>query len=250
MSLNAAALRLMREKGLSLDDVVEIAAAMESRSKAAERQSRYRQRKRDVTRDVTPPLNEDTSNPPVDKPEPDGSGQKPPSEIDQAVEAWNAMAGRTGLKPIRTLNAARRTALKARLRVYGLAEVLAAIERIERSDFCAGRTDRWKGASFDFLISDSKFLRLIEGNYDNRDGSSGKPAAPLPPEEAASLAELSKARDTLPLDEWHRMRAAHFSRFGKSESGERSRGPPRPVAATIDAIVKRMSVDNERGAGG
>lgn len=77
MTFNAAALKLMLEKGLSLGDVCEIAAANELRSSAAERQARYRQRKRDVTRDVTPAPNErDILTPTrVEKTEPKGSSK-------------------------------------------------------------------------------------------------------------------------------------------------------------------------------
>ena len=92
---------------------------------------------------------------------------KPP-EIGQVVLAWNAMTAGTALKPVRRLNATRRRSLCARLREHGLETVLEAIQRIKKSDFCAGRTDRWTGADFDFLISDSKFLKIIEGSYDNR----------------------------------------------------------------------------------
>lgn len=87
MSLNAAALRLMAQKGLSIDDVVEIAAAMEARSPGAERQKRYRDKQRaernerDVTGDVTPPPKERDQNPLPPASEPNGSfaGARPKS---------------------------------------------------------------------------------------------------------------------------------------------------------------------------
>lgn len=58
MSLSAAALRLMAAKGLSIEDIIEIAECCEAKSSGAERQARYRERKAnrnesDVTRDVT-----------------------------------------------------------------------------------------------------------------------------------------------------------------------------------------------------
>lgn len=86
MNLNAAALRLMAEKGLTLLDVAEIVAANEVKSDttATERQRRCRANKkamshRDVTRD---PPNDIYSNPPEHTPiEPNGSiapkGRKP-----------------------------------------------------------------------------------------------------------------------------------------------------------------------------
>lgn len=52
MSFNAASLSLLREKGLSLDDVIEVATAMESTkdNTNAERQRRYRDRRRKTIR--------------------------------------------------------------------------------------------------------------------------------------------------------------------------------------------------------
>jgi hypothetical protein len=85
VSLNAASLKLMVEKGLSANDIVEIAEAMEgSRSSAAERQARYRKNKKqrdvtngDVTRDVTPPPNERDNLTPVDVSEAEASSHQP-----------------------------------------------------------------------------------------------------------------------------------------------------------------------------
>jgi hypothetical protein len=59
VSLNAAALRVLVEKGLSAGDIVELAEAMEVRkdATAAERQARHREKVKaecdSVTRDVT-----------------------------------------------------------------------------------------------------------------------------------------------------------------------------------------------------
>lgn len=64
MSLTASAIRMLAEKGLSALDIAEIAEANEpKRTAGADRQKRYRDNKRDVTRNVTPP-NDIYSNPP------------------------------------------------------------------------------------------------------------------------------------------------------------------------------------------
>jgi hypothetical protein len=74
MTLTAAAIRLLAEKGLSALDIADVAEAMQPvRSANAERQKRYRDNKRNVTRNVTPP-NDIYSNPPEHNPiEPNGS---------------------------------------------------------------------------------------------------------------------------------------------------------------------------------
>lgn len=75
MTLTAAAIKIMAEKGLTAHDLAEIAAANEKRADptAAARQARRRARKVESQRDVTrDPPNDNSSNPPVITPKPDG----------------------------------------------------------------------------------------------------------------------------------------------------------------------------------
>ena len=171
---------LLAVKALEARDQVDAerkARAAEKKRNERERKQQSREQQSRERRGTVAPVSPDPfpndiySNPISDKPSPDGDGKSRPSEADQVVWAWNAMAAGTALKPIRKLNANRRRSLYARLREHGLETVLDAIQRIRKSDFCAGRTDRWTGANFDFLISDSKFLKIIEGSYDNRAGT-------------------------------------------------------------------------------
>jgi len=65
MSLNAAALKIMADKGLSIADVIEIAEAMEKKADRtnAERQARHRAKRNAVTVTRDPPNDIDISNP-------------------------------------------------------------------------------------------------------------------------------------------------------------------------------------------
>ncbi|WP_144061994.1 hypothetical protein [Sphingomonas sp. MM-1] len=87
-------------------------------------------------------------------------------EIDRVVSDWNAMAGRTGLKSIRTVTAERRGRILARLREHGPDSFTEAIAAIERSRFCRGQNDRRWRADFDFLLQPRSFVKLIEGSYE------------------------------------------------------------------------------------
>jgi hypothetical protein len=166
---------LLAVKALEARDHVEA----ERKGRAAEKKRKERERTRQsqggggTVAPMSPdPFPNDTySNPLPNKPSPGGDGKAAPTELDQVVSAWNSMTVGTALKPIRKLNASRRRSLSARLREHGLEAVLDAVRRIRKSDFCAGRTDRWTGADFEFLISDGKFLKIIEGSYDNRRGA-------------------------------------------------------------------------------
>lgn len=79
---------------------------------------------------------------------------------------------------IETLSESRKNKLKLRIaefkKVYPDAEYMAVLRRIflklENSDFCKGEnTKDWK-ASFDWIFTNDKnWIKIIEGNYDNKD---------------------------------------------------------------------------------
>lgn len=102
-------------------------------------------------------------------------------EVKEAFDLYNDLASRIGLPTAQVLNAVRSGRLKARLRDCGGIEGWkAALERVEASDFCAGRAKDFK-ASLDFLLQESSFTKLMEGNYDNGNkpapgGTAGRPA--------------------------------------------------------------------------
>ena len=91
------------------------------------------------------------------------------AEISQAVSDFKEMAERQGWPTIRILSKARQAALKARLRdAGGLDGWREALRRASASDHCNGDNDRGWVCNFDFLTSQAKFTKLMEGNYDNR----------------------------------------------------------------------------------
>ena len=95
--------------------------------------------------------------------------------IADAVAAWNAMAARVGLSPIRKLTPERRGRIMARLSEHGPDAMTEAIAAVGRSRFCRGENDRRWRADFDFLLQPSRFLKLIEGSYDRADNHPGDP---------------------------------------------------------------------------
>lgn len=177
MSLNAAAIALMRDKGLTLDDVVEIATAMETRRDptAADRMARHRAKKATkVTRNVTPntPLNDNISKPPepslqnpTDSSEKEAAEPQPALRQDHVIEAWNDVAERVGLVKVKRLTPQRQRQLAARLKQNSVEDFTEAIQAIERSPFLRGENDRGWRADFDFLLQPKSFTKLIEGSY-------------------------------------------------------------------------------------
>jgi len=97
----------------------------------------------------------------VPEPEIDDDELKP----EHVVEAWNMMAKRTGLPLVRKLTPDRVTSLNRRIHENTIDEFTEAITAIERSDFLRGAGKNGFRANFDFLLSPTKFNRILEGTY-------------------------------------------------------------------------------------
>lgn len=97
---------------------------------------------------------------------PPKGGQKVPP-LDEAVEKYNQLAEQTGLTRCLKLTETRKAQLRKRLEECGgLSGWEAALEKLGDSAFLLGDNDRnWK-VDFDFLITQNKFTKLMEGGYD------------------------------------------------------------------------------------
>jgi len=91
-----------------------------------------------------------------------------------AVEAWNALASDLGLSVVQRLTDPRKRSLRARLgECGGIDGWHAALARVRASPFLLGQTGKaWK-VSFDFLLQQSSFTKLMEGVYDRVKGTDG-----------------------------------------------------------------------------
>jgi len=177
VNLNAAALRLMAEKGLTLHDVAEIVAANEQTSDPtnAQRQARHRAKKKGERNGVTVtryevPLNESILNPsssleisneitpPI--PETEIASVKP----EHVVEAWNLMADQSGV-PKAKLTLERRKKIKTFITRHTIDDITEGIWAVPRSPFLCGENDRGWKANIDFFLQPSSFTKLIEGSY-------------------------------------------------------------------------------------
>lgn len=99
-----------------------------------------------------------------------GASHRPLDDISKAVHDYNDAAQRAGWPTVKTMAAARRRALRSRLKDCGGNDGWkAAMERAAASDFLCGRTSKpWTGFSFDWIAKPGNFNKLVEGNYDNR----------------------------------------------------------------------------------
>lgn len=180
MNLSAAALRLMAEKGLSLEDVAEIVAANEMRDPTnAARQARHREKKKAQSNGVTvtavtrPPNDIDILTPVLPSvisdeiTPPNQNSDSDEVKPEHVVEAWNVMAEQAGLSKAK-LTPERRKKLRPFLKRHSPDDITEAIWAIPRSPFLRGENDRGWRANFDFLLQPSSFTKISEGAYDEQ----------------------------------------------------------------------------------
>lgn len=95
-------------------------------------------------------------------------------ELAEAVKYYNEAAAKTGWPGVARMSKSRFSALRARLKdAGGIDGWRLAVDRAAASDFLCGRTSNGRGpfsASFDFLTKSQNFIKIMEGNYDNRSG--------------------------------------------------------------------------------
>ena len=65
--------------------------------------------------------------------------------------------------------------LHARIAEYGADAVLEAIEKIRGSDFLKGQNAKGWLITFEWFVKPNNFPKVLEGNYDRVQGTSGAP---------------------------------------------------------------------------
>ena len=62
----------------------------------------------------------------------------------------------------------RKRAIKLILKKYSLKELETVFKKVEESAFLNGNSDKWSGATFDWILKESNFIKVLEGNYDDK----------------------------------------------------------------------------------
>ncbi|MBL1438356.1 MAG: helix-turn-helix domain-containing protein [Rhodobacteraceae bacterium] len=95
--------------------------------------------------------------------------QKENPDLDLAFEFYNGAATACGWPLCQKATKPRLAKMQARLiDAGGISGWRAALEKAGASDFLCNRTRTSFTASIDFLLQESSFAKLMEGNYDNR----------------------------------------------------------------------------------
>lgn len=89
----------------------------------------------------------------------------------KVIEEWNKLEA-YGIKPITRISSGtkRYNGICARLKQYGIDNVLKAIEKIKESDFLQGKTNKGWTITFDWFVLPNNFPKVLDGNYSNKTG--------------------------------------------------------------------------------
>lgn len=87
------------------------------------------------------------------------------TKVQPIIDKWNEL----GLQKIIAITPGtnRYTLLNARIKSYGLDNILRAIENIAGSKFLKGQNKNGWIITFDWLIKPNNFIKVLEGNYNN-----------------------------------------------------------------------------------
>ena len=87
------------------------------------------------------------------------------TEIQRVVDAWNQI----GVNPVSKMMASstRYKMISARIREYGIDDVLKAIENIKQSEFLRGRNKSGWSISFEWFARPNNFPKVLEGQYND-----------------------------------------------------------------------------------
>ena len=93
------------------------------------------------------------------------------TEVQQIINTWNSL-GLQNIKFIKN-NTNRYKMLNARIKEYGIDTFLQAINNIRNSSFLKGQNNRNWTITFDWLIKPNNFIKVLEGNYDDKENKGG-----------------------------------------------------------------------------
>lgn len=97
------------------------------------------------------------------------------TDVRRCIDAWNSLVD-CGIKPVQRIHSGtkRYDSLVARIREYGVDDVLNAIDKIRHSKFLLGKSGgkRQWSIKFDWFVLPNNFPKVLEGNYDDDDARS------------------------------------------------------------------------------
>ena len=84
------------------------------------------------------------------------------------MKAWNDYANDYGFSAVKTINDNRRKSFLKLIKDYGVDDIEQAIDNASQSNFLRGIGEKAMFLTFDWFVKPSNFIKILEGNYNNR----------------------------------------------------------------------------------
>lgn len=84
----------------------------------------------------------------------------------EIVDEFNVIC--VSLPRVIKLTDKRKKSIKSILKLFSRDDITTTFEKVEESDFLSGRDKKWTGCSFDWLMTSGNMIKVLEGNYNNR----------------------------------------------------------------------------------
>lgn len=84
----------------------------------------------------------------------------------EIVDAYNETC--VSLPRVAKITDKRKRALKKISSKFSMEDIRTVFKKAQESSFLNGSTDKWSGATFDWLVKEDNIVKVIEGNYDDK----------------------------------------------------------------------------------
>ena len=101
---------------------------------------------------------------------------QPHFDYQSVVELFNSIC--VSLPKVQKLTDKRCKAIRNAYKLLGTVTFDELFGKVEKSDFLTGRTGKWSGCGFDWILLPSNLTKIIEGNYDNKQTAAKAEIAP------------------------------------------------------------------------
>ena len=88
-----------------------------------------------------------------------------PTPYPQIIALYHSCC--TTMPKVKAVSKARQASMRRLYKEYGMEGFEDVFAKAGASDFLTGRTGKWNGCGFDWLLKPANFLKVLEGNYDN-----------------------------------------------------------------------------------
>ncbi|ROI05480.1 hypothetical protein EGI16_03580 [Chryseobacterium sp. G0240] len=108
----------------------------------------------------------------VGKPHPEEKEKSYAKKEKEIVESFHEKCKR--LPKVLIINQNRKKAINARLHDFGIEKINEMFDMVAKSNFLNGENPRTWCADFDWIMKPANFVKIIEGNYNNKDQTNGE----------------------------------------------------------------------------